>query len=150
MQRAFLELGLNPQSPGQWRELARQLAWVLFPEVDRGGKPTEWNAERYCELLAAVYDAKLRSDDHSDFAACKFIATKSTREYFKKAGTEGLRKALRKARSPEHNRTLQELILMVEPRFKRAAEEAGEVWHKEREKQLARRMADRIGAVLSR
>ncbi|WP_166298291.1 hypothetical protein [Bradyrhizobium sp. 2S1] len=147
LQRAFTELKLNPEDPRQWRELASQMAYVLFPHVDRGGRPAEWNSKRYCELLKEVHDAKKRQDISGDEEACAFVAKKSNRAYFNKAGRDGLKKALQKARSPKHNGTIRDLLRTIEPRMKRRYEEAGAPWTPEIEERLAALLAARIGAL---
>jgi hypothetical protein len=113
-----------------WRALATYLAIILFSERARapGGRPAEWDSRRYCELLGAVHRRKHSNAGLSDKRACELIAKdRHSPEYFRKAKAEGLRKALRAARSVK-NEVVRKLIEDVTPGLKEMAEKEGLEW----------------------
>jgi hypothetical protein len=126
--RAFEALKLDPADPIHWRMLASQLAYVAFPEPNPGGKPKEWDAKQYCELLEAVDHLKSKRSGRSDREACTILAKSSENRLFCKAGSEGLRKALRKARSRKTNEAIKYLLEVAKPRIVRKIQEAGGEW----------------------
>jgi hypothetical protein len=128
LRKAFAEFRLDPRNPLDWRTLATYLAIMLFSERTRGGRPAEWNYRRYCELLGAVHRLKQSNTRLSDKRACELIAAdRHSPEYFRKAKAEGLRKALRKARSVK-NEMVRKLVEDVTPGLKEMAEKEGLEW----------------------
>lgn len=102
--RAFSACGLEPADPLDWRRIASLLAEALFPEKGPPGRPHSWSWVRYCELLDAVDQRKQRNAKVSDRRACELIVQDpESTLYLRKAGVEGLLKALKNARSPKQN-----------------------------------------------
>ena len=61
LKRAFREFDLDPDNPFDWRRLLAWAAFFLFAAKKQSGRPTEWDAKRYCELLEAVDRRKQRN-----------------------------------------------------------------------------------------
>ena len=148
LSRAFDMLKLDPADPFDWYLLAAYLAHLTFPPANRGGKPKEWDTTRYCQLLEAVDRSKAKRPGRSDREACAAIARKSE-PFFEKAGAEGLRKALQRARSHETNEAVRALLDLGKPAIARIVEENGGIWNPRTEelyrKLLQRKVADWIG-----
>ena len=111
LKHTFREFGLDPNNPFDWRRLLTWVAFFLFAAPKRSGRPSEWDAKRYCELLEAVDRRKQSNPRLSDKRHCERIAgSRTSPSFFRKAGGEGLRKSLRKARSIYHNVALRALV----------------------------------------
>jgi hypothetical protein len=128
LRKAFEELRLNPNDPFDWRMLATLLATLFFARPAPSGRPTQWDGERYCELLEAVDRRQFANPGLSDKKACQLIAAdRHSPAYFRKARAEGLRKALRSARSLE-NEFVRAIIERAMPEIKNMREAAGLEW----------------------
>jgi hypothetical protein len=128
LKRAFEALQLDPKNPFNWRQLAHYLAHLLFADPKKGGRPSKWDTERYCELLKAVHKRQQANSHLSDVKACGLIAQdKASPVYFRRSGKEGLRKKLREARTPEHNEAVR---MLVELGISIAKEVRGDDWSK--------------------
>jgi hypothetical protein len=126
LKRMFKEFDLDPHDPLDWRRLATWVALFLFPHKAAAGRPREWDAKRYCELLEAVYRRKQDNPRLSDARACAIIADdRASPSYFRKAKPEGLRRALRQARSIDYNDLLRWVVDDIISRAKQNAEQAG-------------------------
>ena len=131
LKRAFDALQLDPKNPFYWRELAQYLAHLLFDDPRKGGRPSKWDTERYCELLKAVHKRQQANSHLSDVKACGLIAQdKASPVYFRRSGKEGLRKKLREARTPEHNEAVRMLVEWEIPIAKFQAKVRGDDWSK--------------------
>ena len=87
-----------------WKQVTNLLAGVLFPDKRVAGRPRTWNLERYCELLDAVDRRKQKNPKLSELKVCEqIVKDENSPSYFRKAGANGLSKALQKARLPNHN-----------------------------------------------
>jgi hypothetical protein len=129
LKRAFREFDLDPDNPFDWRRLLAWAAFFLFAAKKQSGRPTEWDAKRYCELLEAVDRRKQGNPQLSDKKACEIIAKdRASPLYFRKVKANGLRNALQRARSIGHNDAIRVLVEFAIPRAKQQAEQAGVEW----------------------
>jgi hypothetical protein len=125
----FAFFGLDPEDPWAWRNLAANWAYVLF-RVSRAGRPSEWTDGRLCRLMREVSLRRQRDPRRrlSDRAICGHIAQdRRSPPHFRKAGAEGLPKALLRARSEKHNGILRDLIEEVTAKSNLTRGEAREI-----------------------
>jgi hypothetical protein len=150
LQKAFEAFKLNPEDPIDCRLLMGCLARVAFPESNRRGAPKKWKMEQYCLLLSAVHELKSKKPGRSDREACAIIAKKKNNPLFQKAGVEGLRKALREARSYKKNDLVKDQLDKLKPKIMQELKAAGN-WSAEMEglfyERCERLVADKIGAL---
>jgi hypothetical protein len=108
LRKAFDEHNLDPGNPIDWRVLAMLMAARLF-SVNVGGRHPKWTTARYCELMLVAYRRRRNDPSLSYIAICRAIVRdKSSPQYFREAGVEGLRKMLRRARSPKYNEAMRQ------------------------------------------
>jgi hypothetical protein len=71
LKNTFAFFGLDPDDPGDWRDLAANWAYVLFGR-SKPGRRIEWTNERYWELIHEVGRRRQRSKAQlSDRAICE-------------------------------------------------------------------------------
>ena len=105
LRNAFEEFKLDPVDPYSWRILLSMFVWVEFGKRPRGkaGAPKKWNKERLAELRAALAQVQAQAANAtlSDKEAARQLARDprfGAKGSDATAGSEGLRKAIRKAR----------------------------------------------------
>lgn len=104
LRAAFRELRLDPVDPYSWRSLAIAFAYVEFgkPSPGKVGAPKKWTKERKAELRSAVEQMQALNPAISQKEIARQLARHrrfSTKGSAAAAGSEGLRKAIRKVRT---------------------------------------------------
>jgi hypothetical protein len=110
IEAAFRAANLDPKNPLNWRVLMEMFCWAHFGKKGDAGAPRVWTDERYCELLHDVEEVKTKASVKlKDVGACKELRSRY-KEKYGNLTVERLRRALREARDPNHNRRLRRLV----------------------------------------
>jgi hypothetical protein len=113
IEAVFDAADLSYRNPLDWRLLMQCFCWAHFGPRGEAGAPRVWTDERYSELLHDVERLKVKARAAqgrlSDVGACKELCTRH-KEKYGRMSLERLRRTLREARDPDHNRQLRALL----------------------------------------
>jgi hypothetical protein len=160
LKKAFQAFGLDPRNPFHWRKLLAYLADVHFgPRQPRRGRDTLWSDDRLCQLLQDFDQirrqrALVPGSKVSDIEVCKWLKRHSTLgKTYAGLDAKTLLRNLQRARNPEENCRLRELVSKVaDPfiaRLRAAAKRRSLVLDPKSEPQVRSMALERVIKVLS-
>jgi hypothetical protein len=105
---AFRMARLDWQNPAHWFMLMGVLSWSVFPPAKSSGNVTYWTDDRLCELLRVVH--RLNSGRRRELSELQVSKKLEESKLFGDKTFEAIRSALRQAKNPDENQTLNALL----------------------------------------
>src|SRR4029077_9084335 len=125
---AFKKAGHDEANPIHWHILLRLLARAHFGPKRKQGAPPQWPSARYCQLLYDAHQIE-KNPKFRDADVYKVLQKNpSYRRWGRPLSVETLRRELRYAAQPKHNKILRASEKSEIARLKDLHQKSGREW----------------------